>query len=68
MILAAASGNLHWAELFDLCDVCHNVYELIVKTKGVMVCIYHNSFFKITKTENVDNDHVFHYNKLNGKS
>ena len=22
----------------------------------------------VTKTENVDNDHVFHYNKLNGKS
>ena len=68
MILVAASGNLHWAELFDLCDVCHNVYELSVKKKGVMVCVYHNSFFKITKTENVDNDHVFHYNKLNGKS
>ena len=68
MILVAASGILHWAELFDLCDVCHNDCELSVKTKGVMVCIYHNSFFKITKTENVDNDHVFHYNKLNGKS
>ena len=39
MILVAASGILHWAELFDLCDVCYNDYEFNVRIKGVMVCV-----------------------------